>query len=204
MSSHLYRTVLPRLPGETDEEYAAREERLGLARALEHSGIPPRTVQAVLDREYDHDAIAIQHVTRWMATEVAFLLLAGRPGTGKSFAAAVALALCRRGGQLLRASEIARCSLFAADDRLTIESIVETRGVLIIDDLGAEATTSITSSIWDEVFDGRYERGRTVVTSNLTFARIVDRYGSRVGDRLRHRGMLVELPASAKNYREPG
>lgn len=103
------------------------------------------------------------------------LLLLGPTGRGKSYAATWAIA--ETGGAWLCASD---CRVAGWDD-LRPRSL--TSKLLVIDDLGRESSDWAARELAD-VLERRHDHGlRTIVTSNLTLARLQDRYGERCASR---------------------
>ena len=88
--------------------------------------------------------------------------------------------------------------------------------LLIIDELGYVPFTAVGSELLFEVFSQRYERGSTLVTSNLPFDEWTSVFGSErltgaLLDRLTHHIHILEmngdsyrLASSQKPLRQPG
>jgi len=65
---------------------------------------------------------------------------------------------------------------------------------LIIDDLGSEYASEWGRAEIERLISKRYDsRLMTVITSNLPFERIPEKYGERVADRLREISTVIEL-----------
>jgi len=143
-----------------------------------------------------------------------FLTLGGKPGTGKTIAAASALLSCveelrtdsgrvckrwTRRGLYMKAAELARLPLFGKEQAAAWERLRE-RKLLIIDDLGAELPTDGWLSAFGDLVDARM-RGekKTILTTNLSGSELRTRYGDRVIRRLTDYGTFVkcEKPAEA-------
>lgn len=143
---------------------------------------------------------AIEAVEAWLAEGAAMLVLAGDVGTGKSQAAALAVGRfweesCaappfsperRRGFPLwLPAPVINR---FAHWDEAPKEW--ERAGILVLDDLGEEEATAKSVVMIEALVNARWgDELRTIITTNLTGKTFVERYRSRIVDRLRSSGL---------------
>lgn len=211
-------TIAKRTPEEEaalQVEWRAREAaslRRDRWQRLSKAGVPERVLPLLLDGAFEEN-IATKAARAFLAGEEHnFLLLAGRPGAGKTFAGQLALALhCmdhwdRTPGHVYKASEVARVSLYS-DKGLTLDTVKRTPGILLLDDFGAEYATERGPwlAIFEELIDARYENGEgTVITSNLNVRDLTARYGERVMSRIQHTGAVVELPSKAKNYRRAG
>ena len=193
-----------RRDAEWKAKIAAADRRAHRLRLLE-AGIPDRVVDTLLSGDFEENS-ATKVVRQFMASEETFLLLAGLPGTGKTFAAYLALLLWsadRKPGRVYKAGEIARCSLYEGKG-LALDTIKNTKGVLVIDDLGAEFVSEkgAAIAIFEELIDHRYEHGDgTVITTNLNSRDLLTRYGERIMQRVSHLGTAIELPRQSKNYR---
>lgn len=94
--------------------------------------------------------------------------------------------------------DLNRRALFDSDIRPP--ALGEFAGLVILDDLGAEARTDWTTEFIDHLLDQRYRRLRpTLIASNLDLAALAGRY-PRVSSRL-HEGF--HLAWSAPDRREP-
>ena len=141
-----------------------------------------------------------------------FLTLGGKPGTGKTIAAASALLSCveelrtdngrkcqrwTRRGLYMRASELSRLPLFGKENLAAWERLRE-RKLLIIDDLGAETPSEWWLSAFGDLVDARMRGERkTILTTNLSGQELRERYGDRVIRRLVEYGRFekCEKPA---------
>jgi hypothetical protein len=134
------------------------------------------------------------------AAEARFCVLYGPRGVGKTFAGVWALRelLVRHmtdqrpsGGipaepaMFVLASTFARLSGYNRDDREWFERMCDC-GVLMLDDLGAEAQNQFSATMLDELLTRRHAaRLRTIVTSNLDRDALAKRLGERLYDRIR-------------------
>ena len=67
----------------------------------------------------------------------------------------------------------------------TIEDLMDSTDLLIIDDLGTEIETAANISLLEETVDRRFRRKQsTVISTNLTPEDIRHRYIERIGSRL--------------------
>lgn len=159
------------------------------------------------------DTPAVLAVRRMMSERKSFCLLTGGAGAGKTVAAVLAMAervLAGRREDLpalfVRAVEGARMGLYDAKDK-ELAMQMQTAGVLVIDDLGAEFVSdgSIWRSVLDEVIDVRYgDRAPTVLTTNLDAAAFKARYGERISDRIRHAGIVESCGATSLRVKGEG
>jgi DNA replication protein DnaC len=111
-------------------------------------------------------------------------------GTGKThIALGLGLAACQKGLAVgfITASALVHELMEAADDKL-----------LIIDELGYVPLSPIGAELLFETFSQRYERGSTIVTSNLPFDEWTSTFGSErltgaLLDRLTHHVHILEM-----------
>lgn len=98
----------------------------------------------------------------------------GNSGTGKTHVAlALGLAACQKGSPVAftTAAALAHQLMEARDDRrlLRLQRELQTVKLLIVDELGYVPLSPTGAELLFEVFSQRYERGSTIVTSNLPF-----------------------------------
>lgn len=149
--------------------------------------------------------LPVDAAKKFLAADVAekrFLLLLGKPGAGKTVAAAYVLAhalLHRRPrdphevAAFTRATTFSRLSKYASDDRAWFESLCRV-SVLVLDDLGVETLGAIGAELFDELVDRRHgNRLRTVITSNLDEKAFTLRIGIRAADRIRPTSIVAEI-----------
>jgi hypothetical protein len=156
-------------------------------RVLEGHGVPS-LIARVLVHGDEQQTDAISQAELWWREKPRPLLfvLAGSPGTGKSFAAG--WMIWRFGGRFVTAGEIQR--------RLKepeFFSSLRLPSLLVIDDLGAErlddwdqCLSAIQQVICERTDGGRF----TVLPTNLEPAQLGERYGERVRDRIRTLGRV--------------
>jgi len=164
------------------------EEQRRLARRIADSGVPARYRDGVLSGFdfSDNDKsrkTATDYVTNFStnAKEGRGLLLIGDVGRGKTRLATIIALHAMQSGY--SAKYVAMASLF---DRLKSEfggiggdilnSIFAT-GLLVLDDIGKENTTSWSESVLFQIINHRYERLQpTIITTNLGIENIQARY----------------------------
>ena len=144
----------------------------------------------------------------------------GPSGTGKTHAAlALGLAACQKGYSVAftTAAALVHELMEARDERRlrALQKHLNTVKLLIVDELGYVPFTAVGSELLFEVFSQRYERGATLVTSNLPFDEWTSVFGSErltgaLLDRLTHHVHILEmngesfrLAASKKAQRRP-
>lgn len=145
----------------------------------------------------------------------------GPSGTGKTHAAlALGLAACQKGYSVAftTAAALVHELMEARDERRlrALQKHLNTVKLLIVDELGYVPFTAVGSELLFEVFSQRYERGATLVTSNLPFDEWTSVFGSErltgaLLDRLTHHVHILEmngdsfrLAASKKAQRRSG
>lgn len=134
------------------------------------------------------------------------LVIAGNSGTGKSHIAKALL--------LLGCARLYRCRYTTAADMLT--ELMASRAdntlpmklkaytspdILLIDEIGfdrLEQEEARNASLFFKVIDGRYCKGSTVITSNITFSQLGDYLGdpvvtTAIVDRLVHHSIIITI-----------
>ena len=127
----------------------------------------------------------------------------GPSGTGKTHVAlSLGLAACQKGYSVAFTSAAALVhELMEARDERRLRALqkhLNTVKLLIVDELGYVPFTAIGSELLFEVFSQRYERGATLVTSNLPFDEWTSVFGSErltgaLLDRLTHHVHILEM-----------
>lgn len=102
------------------------------------------------------------------------IIALGNSGTGKTHAAlALGLAACQKGFTVAfaTAASLVNQLMEARDERrlLKLQRDLAAVKLLIVDELGYVPLTATGAELLFEVFSQRYERGSTIVTSNLPF-----------------------------------
>lgn len=140
----------------------------------------------------------------WAKSTKPFLVLGGKSGTGKTMAAlsllpaACAYSMELQSGEefwgwepkalVVPAHELSQLSLYEKKDDQRRERLKRIP-LLILDDLGAEAATSVSAQTLLEVLDSRMANARkTVITTNLEGEELRKRYQGRVLRRLQEQG----------------
>jgi DNA replication protein DnaC len=158
------------------------------------------------------DFLAIPSLNKSMVLELArceFLtrrenvLLLGNSGTGKShIALALGLAACQRGHRVRFTTAAALVSelIEARDEKklLRFQKQIAAYELLIVDELGFVPLSKTGAELLFETLSQRYERGSTMVTSNLPFAEWTEVLGSErltgaLLDRLTHHVHILEM-----------
>ena len=134
-------------------------------------------------------------VSWWDAAEKPVLILSGGTGTGKSVAAVEMLA--RHGGSFVHARDLARRHDPWKEDRAdgVTKIDVESRGLLVLDDLGTERLEDPRFlAALEDLLDARQSvTRRTLITTNLSPAQFRERYKERFADRLNGIAKAVTL-----------
>ena len=144
----------------------------------------------------------------------------GPSGTGKTHVAlALGLAACQKGHSVafVTAAALVHELMEARNERSLRKIQKQLAGVklLIVDELGYVPFTAVGSELLFEAFSQRYERGSTLITSNLPFDEWTSVFGSErltgaLLDRLTHHVHILEmngdsyrLASSRKRQRQP-
>jgi DNA replication protein DnaC len=158
------------------------------------------------------DFLAIPTLNKAMVLELArceFLtrrenvLLLGNSGTGKThIALALGLAACQQGHRVrfTTAAALVHELIEARDERklLRFQKQIVSYELLIIDELGFVPLSKTGAELLFEMLSQRYERGATMLTSNLPFAEWTEVLGSErltgaLLDRLTHHVHILEM-----------
>jgi DNA replication protein DnaC len=133
----------------------------------------------------------------------------GNSGTGKTHVAlALGLAACQRGFStlFLTAHALSSQLMEARDERrlLKLQAQLQNVKLLIVDELGYVPLSQVGAELLFEVFSQRYERGSTIVTSNLPFEEWPsvfrsERLTGALLDRLTHHVHILEM--NGESYR---
>lgn len=131
------------------------------------------------------------------------VLLLGNSGTGKThLALALGLAACQRGHRVrfTTAAAMVHELMEAKDEKrlLRYQKQMASYELLIVDELGFVPLSKSGAELLFEVFSQRYERGSTLVTSNLPFQEWTEVLGSErltgaLLDRLTHHVHILEM-----------
>ncbi len=154
-----------------------------------------------LDAEQQRRSLvqALARARAWAERPVGWLALIGPTGTGKShLAAAAATSLAARGMAVTYASapmlfSFVRAGLrdYSADDRLM--ALAESP-VLVLDDLGTEATNDLTAEWLYKLINTRLLHERpTVISSNILLSAL----DMRIADRIEDISQIVYVIASS-------
>ena len=137
------------------------------------------------------------------------VLLLGNSGTGKThLALALGLSACQRGHRVrfTTAAAMVHELLEARDEKRLLRYQKQMAGyeLLIVDELGFVPLSKSGAELLFEVFSQRYERGSTLVTSNLPFQEWTEVFGSErltgaLLDRLTHHVHILEM--NGESYR---
>ncbi len=131
------------------------------------------------------------------------IIALGNSGTGKThIALGLGLAACQKGLTVgfTTASALVHELMEARDERhlLQLQKRLVSLKLLIIDELGFVPLSKTGAELLFEIFSQRYERGTTLVTTNLPFDEWTDVFGSErltgaLLDRLTHHVHILEM-----------
>jgi len=131
------------------------------------------------------------------------VLLLGNSGTGKTYIAlALGLAACQQGHRVrfTTAAALVHELIEARDERKLLRFQKQIAGyeLLIVDELGFVPLSKTGAELLFEMLSQRYERGSTMLTSNLPFAEWTEVLGSErltgaLLDRLTHHVHILEM-----------
>ena len=131
------------------------------------------------------------------------LIALGNSGTGKThIALGLGLAACQKGLSVgfITAAALVHELIEARDDKqlLRFQKKLATYKPLIVDELGFVPLSKTGAELLFEVFSQRYERGSTLVTTNLPFDEWTEVFGSErltgaLLDRLTHHVNILEM-----------
>jgi len=137
------------------------------------------------------------------------IIALGNSGTGKShIALGLGLAACQKGLSVgfTAAAAIVHELMEARDEKrlLRLQRQLVAYKLLIVDELGYVPLSQTGAELLFEVFSQRYERGSTIVTSNLPFDEWTSLFGSErltgaLLDRLTHHVHILEM--NGESYR---
>jgi DNA replication protein DnaC len=140
------------------------------------------------------------------------VIAVGNSGTGKTHVAlALGLAACQRGFPTLfvTAHALVHQLMEARDERrlLKLQAQLQSARLLIVDELGYVPLSQVGAELLFEVFSQRYERGSTIVTSNLPFEEWPsvfrsERLTGALLDRLTHHVHILELNGESYRLRQ--
>lgn len=136
----------------------------------------------------------------------------GNSGTGKTHVAlALGLAACQKGFSVFfsSAATLVNRLMEARDGRQLsrLQAQLTAVKLLIIDELGYVPLSQTGAELLFEVFSQRYERGATIVTSNLPFEEWTSVFGSErltgaLLDRLTHHVHILEMNGESYRYKQ--
>jgi DNA replication protein DnaC len=137
------------------------------------------------------------------------IIALGNSGTGKThIGLALGLAACQHGFSVgfTTAAGLVNLLMEARDEKrlLKLQSQIQAYKLLIVDELGYVPLSPTGAELLFEAFSQRYERGSTIVTSNLPFDEWTSVFGSErltgaLLDRLTHHVHILEM--NAESYR---
>ncbi len=133
----------------------------------------------------------------------------GNSGTGKTHVAiGLGLAACQKGLKVgfTTAASLVHELIEARDEKrlLRMQKQLASYKLLIVDELGFVPLSKTGAELWFEIFSQRYERGSTLVTSNLPFDEWTEVFGTErltgaLLDRLTHHVHILEM--NGESYR---
>lgn len=156
-----------------------------------------------IDRELCHRAATLEFLK-----EKANIVFVGPSGVGKTHLAnAIGQLACLQGHRVkfVVAADLVN-NLVAAQAKNALARCLATWGsydLLLIDELGYLSFDSRGADLLYQVFNRRYQRGSTIVTTNLPFKEWGKLFSnaaaaSAIADRLVHRGLLIRIDGRSR------
>jgi DNA replication protein DnaC len=140
------------------------------------------------------------------------VILLGPSGVGKThIALGLGLAACQKGlnVRFTTASQLVHELMEARDEKrlLRLQTQLAKVSLLIVDELGYVPLSQTGSELLFEVFSQRYERGASIVTSNLPFQEWTSVFASErltgaLLDRITHHVHILEMNAESYRLRQ--
>ena len=135
------------------------------------------------------------------------IIALGPSGVGKTHVASgIGLAACQHGikTRFATAAAIVHELIEARDDKrlLRLQRQLASHELLIIDELGFVPLSKTGAELLFELISQRYERGATIITSNLPFDEWTATFGRRTSDRRAPRPSDPPRPHSGNERRE--
>lgn len=192
--------------GETVEE---AQERLRTAQETANRFWEPRVPTRF--KEARLDSLTPQQDPRgvvsgwWASTSPTLILRSLTPGVGKShaaFAIGYHVVALRRSARSWSAIDLNEALRPGQDE--TAFDVAREVDLLVIDDLGAERLTEWTIERLTSLLDHRWgNQKRTILTTNLEGKVLLDRYGSRLVDRMIDEATIVEVAGMSRRRPAP-
>ena len=168
---------------------------------LQRAGVPRRYLGATLDEAMEprpEFAEIIHRLAEWTGDPWCISLV-GPAGTGKTWLAAAVMRRWieqGRGARFISALDwMARCqaSIQIGEAETEYASVARTGGLLVLDDLAAQAVPEWQQSLAVRLVDRRWrDQLPSLITTNDTGTELRARYGQRLMDRLAS-GLVIRL-----------
>jgi len=192
------------LNAELDAIYAADTTR----RARERHGAQLAHVfgeaeMAVIRAPKPTEAMTV--TKEWLLSGRKWLVLGGKTGNGKTYAAAWCVEMAPSQGhsaRFIRFNELSRVSAFGAGAN-ELDALRQV-GLLVIDDWPTEPPAAWARQLAGELADARHQAGRrTIITANFAGREEAIRcLGERISDRIRESGTVVWLSGASMRRQE--
>ncbi len=185
---------------------AAQAEYEKRRAAILRSGIMvTRTDVDMIAAQRSKRTAAVDDLATWLGSKdtLPICLLCGQHGTGKTFAAAVAIASAAT-GYVVKAHALGRLVNPTWNEVQTGHERIDLRhSLIVLDDLGAEAQPKHPrwSESLFEFLEHRALYGRTIITTNLRANQLVGRYDGRSIERLDANSHVIELSGESMRKR---
>lgn len=182
-----------------EEAQDRRRRRMAMKLERWSRRLPKLYAEATLDA-LDENQHA-DEVAAWLASPSRTLFLAGEIGTGKSFSAYALGRAAAEQFQWVEAWNVVELLdelLPGAEAAVTWASVLEC-DLLILDDLAAAKATDWAVQSMYRIADKRVtEERRQIVTTNGTFADLVEKWGGPTMDRFAYRSATVVLTGESR------
>ena len=143
---------------------------------------------------------AMTRTKEWLLNGRKWLVLGGKTGNGKTYAAAWCVEMAPSQGhsaRFIRFNELSRVSAFGEGVH-EIDALRQV-GLLVIDDWPTEPPSAWARQVVGEIADARHQAGRrTIITANFAGREEAIRcLGERISDRIRESGTVVWLSGAS-------
>lgn len=174
-----------------------RERRSRACRAVV-GRVPDSVLAGIVAKAPSTSTKALEAARAWFGSDRPTLVLCGGVGAGKTVAAIRVMVDAGVTAQFVRAVQIgAHWERWTSDRESHVPPLDVGCGFLVVDDLGHEPLEDRRSmAALEEIVDARQSmRRRTVFTTNLSNAQILERYSERIRSRWAQSARVIRIDA---------